>query len=173
MKKTNYKKYRPKTQGTHRDLKKLLALGKKQLKQNDNDSAARTFEKCFRENKRNAESMSYYGLLSALRWGKVGLGINLCTQAIKTNTLNPDFYLNLGRVYIVAQNKKAAALVFKKGLKAAPSNKKLQKILFDIDTRKRPLSKKLAKLIKNAFPVFFKDKLPNKVKMRIAKKANA
>lgn len=183
MKKTNYRRPNPKGRTGHKDLKKLIALGKKQLKKNDYDSAARTFEKAFFENKRNSECMSYYGLLSALRWGKVGMGIGLCTQAIKTNTLNPDFYLNLGRVYVVADNKKAATVVFRKGLLAAPSNKNLHNMLYTIGARKKPiipilkwsnpLNRNLAMFFKNTVPSLFKNKIPKKVKARIDAKASA
>ncbi len=181
MKKTNYRRPKHKGRTGHKDLKKLLTLGKKQLKHRDHDGAAKTFEKCFRENKRNAECMSYFGLLSALRWGKVGLGIDLCTQAIKTNTLNPEFYLNLGKVYVVAKNKKAATTVFRKGLATSPSNKNLQAMLYTIGARKRPLipilkwsnplNRNLAMFFKNTLPGFFKKKLPKEVKQRLDAKA--
>lgn len=182
MKRTNYRQSKHKSHSTHKNVKKLLAIGKKQLKQNDYDSAAKTFEKAFFENKRNAECMSYYGLLSALRWGKVGLGINLCTQAIKTNTLNPEFYLNLGRVHVAAKNNKAAATVFRKGLKAAPSNKNLNNMLYTIGARKKPIipilkwgnpmNRNLAIFFKNTLPALFRNKIPKKVKLRIDAKAN-
>ena len=183
MKRTNYRQPKHKGKASHKNVKKLLAIGKKQLKHKDHDGAAKTFEKAFFENKRNSECMSYYGLLSALRWGKIGLGINLCTQAIKTNTLNPEFYLNLGRVYVAAQNKKAAATVFRKGLKAAPSNKNLSNMLYTIGARKRPLipilkwanplNRNLAIFFKNTLPGMFRKKIPKKVKLRLEAKTSA
>ena len=165
------------TKGPGKNTKQLLAQGKKYLKKGDMDNAALTFEKCFKENSRNSECMSYYGLLSALRWGKVGLGIDLCTKALKTNTINPDFYLNLAKVYEYANNKPTAGAVLRKGLFVAPSNKHINSMLYKIGARKRPyipflkwsnsLNRGLDIFFKHTIPSLFKKRMPQKLRKRM------
>src|SRR5574337_261112 len=82
--------------------------GKRFLREENMDKSLRAFEKAFKEDKDNADYMSYYGMLKALRGGEIGLGLELCTRAIKKEFFKAEYYLNLGRVYMAAGNKKGA-----------------------------------------------------------------
>ncbi len=112
--------------------------GKKHLKEDNIDKALRAFEKAYREDKDMAEHMSYYGLCKAVRSGEIGFGLELCTRAIKKEFFRAEFYLNLGKVYLAAGNKKGAIKVFLKGLKFEPANEEINKYLVDLGFRKRP-----------------------------------
>ena len=71
--------------------------GKRFLAEESLEKALRAFEKAYREDKTNPAYMSYYGLIMALRGGKIGLGLELCTRAIKKEFYRAEYYLNLGR----------------------------------------------------------------------------
>ena len=142
------------------------------LDADDLELAARSFERAFSADKANAEYMSYYGLCSAVKWGRIGRAITLCTKAIKIDFERPDFYLNLGRVYLEAGNKKGAVTVFKKGLGIDPSHKGLHEILISMGikeeallpflSRAHPINKRLGIFIKRRLPSLLSSKGPKK-----------
>lgn len=92
------------------------------LKEGILEKATRAFEKAYKEDKENAKYMSYYGMCAALRWGEIGLGIELCTKAVKKDFSKTEYYINLAKVYLKTDNKKGAAAVFKKGFAIDPEN---------------------------------------------------
>jgi Flp pilus assembly protein TadD len=118
--------------------RKLLNEGKRHLKSDNIDKALRSLEKAFREDKKDTEIMSYYGMCKAVRGGRVGLGIELCIQAIKGDHRSGDYYLNLGKVFVAAGNIKGAVLVFRKGLGFDHKNSELIKALTGLGYRSRP-----------------------------------
>lgn len=121
------------------EAREQFIAGKRFLREDNFDRALRAFEKAWKEERENPEYMSYYGLCKALRGGEIGLGLELCTQAIKKEFFKAEFYLNLGRVYMAAGNKKGAMKVFKKGLKYDQGNEELFKALTDLGFRTRPV----------------------------------
>lgn len=142
--------------------------GKRFLKEDNLDRALRSFEKAYKEDKENAEYMSYYGMLKAIRGGEIGLGLELCTRAIKKEFFRGEFYINLGRVYMAAGNKKGAIKVFKKGLKFDQANEEINKYLVELGFRGRPVlpgidrsnpvNKLLGILFRRTIPGLFKKK---------------
>lgn len=143
-------------------------LGKKLLGEDNIDKALRAFEKAYKADKNNPDNLSYYGLCKALRSGEIGLGIELCTAAIKKEFHRPEYYLNLGRIYLAAGNKKSAVKVFKKGLKFAPESAELHKELADLGFRNKPviqalersnpINKYLGILLRRTLPSLFGNK---------------
>ncbi len=105
----------------------------------DLDKVLKAFERAYRKETDNPAYMSYYGMCVALRHGEIGTGVDLCTKAIKKDFNNPEFYLNLGRVYLVAGNRKGAITVFKKGLKYDPDHRDLNRMLEELGVRGRPV----------------------------------
>ncbi len=113
--------------------------GKRLLNEEKIDRALRAFEKAYKADNHNPLYMSYYGMCKAMRGGQIGLGLDLCTRAIKKEFRRAEFYLNLGRVYLAAGNKKGATRVFKKGLQFEPGNAELHKFLAGLGVRNRPV----------------------------------
>ncbi len=113
--------------------------GKRFLGEEKMDKALRAFEKAYKADRENPTYMSYYGMCKAIRGGQVGLGLDLCIRAIKKEFKRAEFYLNLGRVYLAAGNKKAATRTFKKGLQFEPSDTGLHKYLAGLGVRNRPV----------------------------------
>lgn len=142
--------------------------GKRFLKEDNMDKALRVFEKAYKEDKLNAAYMSYYGLCKALRGGQIGLGLELCTRAIKKEFYRAEFYLNLGRVYLAAGNKKGAIKVLKKGLRFDAHNQDIHKHLADLGIRNRPV----IPILERSNPVnkflgkFFRKTVPGVVKKK-------
>ena len=62
------------------------------------------------------ELLSYYGLCIAQAEDRVGEGTHLCRLALARDSLRPDFYLNLGRIYLQASEKEKALETFHQGL---------------------------------------------------------
>ncbi|MBI5560452.1 MAG: hypothetical protein HY883_04195 [Deltaproteobacteria bacterium] len=143
--------------------KENFSAGLKYLKTGEMEAATRAFEKAYRENKENPSYMSYYGMCAALKWGKIGLGIELCTKAIKKEFFKADFYLNLGKVYLEADNRKGAVTVFKKGLGIDKDNEELHEMLVILGVRKRPVIPFLGRShqINKYLGIFFRRTLPD------------
>jgi len=112
--------------------------------------------------------LSNYGSLQAIVDKKYRSGIENCTRAIalyKKKSLNGDveryavLYLNLGRVYLAAENKKDAISAFKRGLqydhKYTAIVKKLQKLgargkpVVSFLDRSNPINKYLGMILHN------------------------
>lgn len=145
-----------------------FAAGLRFLKEENMDKALRAFEKAYKEDKENPAYMSYYGMCKALRGGEIGLGLELCTRAIKKEFFKAEYYLNLGKVYVAAGNKKGAIKVFLKGLKFEPNNETINKALVELGFRGKPIlplldranpvNRVLGILFRRTLPAMFKKK---------------
>lgn len=133
------------------------------LKGNNLEKATRAFEKAFKEDKENAKYMSYYGMCAALRWGEIGLGLELCTRAVKKEFYKTDYYINLARVYMKADNKKGAITVLKKGLRFDPENDIIHDELVRLGARKKSIIPFLGRSnpLNKSLGIFFRKTIPN------------
>ena len=145
------------------ESREQFIAGKRFLREDNFDRALRSFEKAWKEDRENPEYMSYYGLCKALRGGEIGLRLELCTRAIKREFFKAEFYLNLGRVYMAAGNKKGAMKVFKKGLRYDQGNEELYKALTDLGFRTRPVIPVLdrANPVNKFLGILFRRTIPN------------
>jgi dihydrofolate reductase len=82
--------------------------------------------------------LSYYGLCLALGADKVSEGLNFCQQAIKENVFQPDFYLNLGKVYLKKGSKRKAVKAFNQGLELDKDNEQIKNEIKQLGERKEP-----------------------------------
>lgn len=92
--------------------------------------------------------LSYYGCLEAILNKNYKLGIETCSKAIKMfkgktpfgqEFFYPVFYLNLGKTYLAAGNKKGAIEAFYKGLTYDYENKDLLREIKKLGMRGRPV----------------------------------
>jgi tetratricopeptide (TPR) repeat protein len=137
--------------------------GKKFLNKDKLERAIKAFEKAYKADRDNPSYMSYYGMCAAMERGEMGLGLELCTRAIKKEFFRTEFYVNLGKVYIAAGNKKGAIAVIKKGFKHDPENEELNQMLIMLGVRKRaiiPLLKRSNPLNK-FLGILFRRTIPN------------
>ncbi|MBI5599910.1 MAG: hypothetical protein HY890_09305 [Deltaproteobacteria bacterium] len=159
------------TEEAKEDFKK----GLRSLKKGDMEEAVRAFEKAYRADKENPAFMYYYGMASALKWGKIGTGLELCTKAIKKEFFKAEYYLNLGHVYLASGNKKGAVTVIKKGLRFEPENENLHEMLISLGARKRQIIPLLGRSnpINKYLGIFFRRTLPDFMKKARAGKKSA
>lgn len=92
--------------------------------------------------------LSYYGCLEAIINKNFTDGIDNCSRAIEIldekipfgqEIFYPTFYLNLGRAYLAAKDKKGATEVFQKGLSFDKENKDLVWEMKKLGERRKPL----------------------------------
>lgn len=148
--------------------KEQFQLGKRYLKEEKTDQALKAFEKAYKEDKEDPYYLSYYGMCKAIRGGEIGLGLELCTRAIKKEFFKAEFYLNLGKVYMTAGNKKGAIKVFLKGLKFEPNNEELNQRLIDLGFRKKPVLPVLTRTnpVNKFLGILIRRTLPNLLKKK-------
>lgn len=83
------------------------------------------------------ELLSYYGLCLALVQNRIEDGIRLCKRAILKDTLRPEFYLNLGKAYLKANQKAKALKIFQRGLEVGKRNRDILYELRKMGIRKK------------------------------------
>jgi tetratricopeptide (TPR) repeat protein len=64
----------------------------------------------------NPQMLSLMGYCIVSDSGQIKQGIAMCVKAITNDPSNSDHYLNLGRIYILANDRRRAIQSFKKGL---------------------------------------------------------
>lgn len=69
--------------------------------------------------------LSYYGLCRATAHDKVQEGLHACKRAARVRSGDPEMFLNLGRVYVLARQKRLAYDAFQTGLDLDPDHKTL------------------------------------------------
>lgn len=121
------------------EIQDYFKKGYEHLKKNELDLASSYMEKAYKLDKNDPTVMSYYGLCTALRWGKIGLGLELCTRAIKRDFHTAIYYENLARVYMAANNKRGAITIVKKGARYAPNDVGLHELMIELGIRKRQI----------------------------------
>lgn len=88
---------------------------------------------------------SFLGYGMALRQKRIDEGIKLCRYAIKREFYQPENYLNLARVYLLAERRDAAYKAIMKGLKVDPEFPGLQALHQSMGERKLPVLPFLAR----------------------------
>lgn len=83
--------------------------------------------------------LSNYGLALAMAEGRTSEAVVFCTQAIKKEFYNPDYYLNLAKVYAKANKRGRAVSVLYKGLKIDKSHAGILSALKKLGVRRRPV----------------------------------
>jgi predicted Zn-dependent protease len=96
------------------------------------------FRTAYREDPRNPHHLSYYGLTVGLEDGNVEQGISLCREAVHLVPFEPEFYLNLSRVYMKAGSRKQALGILHEGLALNHKSRLLKSELARIDLRRKP-----------------------------------
>ncbi len=118
------------------DLKELIEKGRKAIRSGDTLTALVCFERALQlEN--SPEVSTYYAFCIAKERGKLQKAFELCRDALDKEPSNPVHYLNLGRIYLVLNNKPEAIKAFREGLSLA-QNEEIIEELHKLGIRKRP-----------------------------------
>jgi len=86
-----------------------------------------------------AELLSNLGLALALGENRISESVTYCTTAIKKEFYQPEFYLNLARVYLKANRRSSAVDVLYKGLKIDGQHPGILAELRRLGVRRKPL----------------------------------
>lgn len=86
-----------------------------------------------------AEFLSSYGIALAYAESRFSEAVNYCSRAIRKQFYNPEFYLNLARVYQRANRRASAVSVLYKGLKVDTSHPGLLKAVRQLGIRRPPV----------------------------------
>lgn len=87
---------------------------------------------------------SFLGYCVAKERGQVSKGVELCMASLEREPDNPDHYLNLGKVYLVSDNKDGAIRAFREGMARGESLEIMEK-LKEFGSRKPPVIPFLAR----------------------------
>ncbi len=101
---------------THADLTSLVRQGLAAL-DHENTMAALTHFETAASFWPTAVVLSCLGYCLARERNEIEKGIELCRKAVQREPANPLHYLNLGRVYLLAHQKRPALGAFQRGLK--------------------------------------------------------
>ncbi|MEW5745152.1 MAG: tetratricopeptide repeat protein [Nitrospirota bacterium] len=115
----------------------LFTKGLNELHQGHTLAALASFERAL-QIEDNPDYYSYLAYCVAKERGQIRKAISLCEEAIQKSPHNPVHYLNLGRVYLHAQNKEYAVVIFREGLKYEKSQEIIDE-LNRLHTRKPPV----------------------------------
>ena len=98
-------------------------------------------EKGYVDTKKGAPAAldSYMGLAIAIRGGKIEEAERRCRRALARACYQPDYYLNLGRVYLVGGKKMNAVQSFQLGLKLDDRHPGLQREMKKLGMRGKPV----------------------------------
>ncbi len=88
--------------------------------------------------KKSPTAISYYALCVAVVKKDYEEAVSLCRSAAKKEFYNPDIYLNIGKVCILAERRDLAFMAFKKGLKMDNEHPGLLKQMKQLGIRRRP-----------------------------------
>lgn len=111
------------------------------LREENTLAALSCFEKAY-EMKKTPEIQSYFAFCISVERGQIREAIKLCEEALSVEPDNPTHYLNLGRVYVHAKQKKEALAVLRSGAGKDPSgseNAQIKLLLDQLGSRKKPL----------------------------------
>ncbi len=85
--------------------------------------AHKLFQKAFELDPQSARAMSWLGYTTAVVERKVQKALDLCRKAIDSHIPDVFFFRNIGKVYLLANNKRAAIGAFAKGLQIDKTNR--------------------------------------------------
>lgn len=119
------------------DYAQLIQKGISALKHNSPVEALMLFEQA--DTQRSTPlSRSYLAYCLSKVKGQHQRGISLCQSALRDEPHNSVHYLNLGRIYLIADRRGQAMQIFRRGIKLGP-NPELLEELKKFDRRQAPV----------------------------------
>jgi tetratricopeptide (TPR) repeat protein len=119
------------------DAAELFRQGTEALDSKDYPKAHR-YLKAALERERTPDHLSQFALALAAHTKQIEPSIALCQEAVKKEPKNPEHFLRLGTVYLVAGRKKEAIRIFRLGLRVG-RNPTIVRWLQVLGDRKKPL----------------------------------
>ena len=133
-----YGKGNGKNKGSENDPKELLKAGVFLLRREEAREAMRVLELAHKLDPENPITRSYFGLSLAMCRSGTKDALRLCEDAVRGGTFHPELYHNLGRVYLIAGDRRRARLAFLEGLKLDREDPELNQEMSAIGLRSHP-----------------------------------
>ncbi|MEW6115575.1 MAG: tetratricopeptide repeat protein [Nitrospirota bacterium] len=115
----------------------LFTKGLHELHQGHTLAALANFERAL-QIEGNPLCTSYLAYCVAKERGQIKKAISLCEEVIERDPHNPVHYYNLGKIYLHADNKEYAVVVFREGLKYGKDENIINELV-KLHTRKPPV----------------------------------
>lgn len=119
------------------DAAELFRLGTEALEAKDYASAHRYLQAAV-DRERTPDNLSQFALALAAHTKQIDQSIILCQEAVKKEPKNPEHFLRLGTVYLVAGRKKEAIRIFRLGLRVG-KNPTIARWLQVLGYRRQPV----------------------------------
>ena len=117
----------------------VFSQGLEYLRKNRIPEAANAFRRAFKMDPDDPRYLSYYGLILALAEGNLQDAINFCRAAILRAAYEPEFYLNLCKVYSQGGQRKKALETLLEGMNFDNENVLLKMEFKRLGSRRKPL----------------------------------
>jgi tetratricopeptide (TPR) repeat protein len=124
--------------------------------ENDFEGAHKLFLKAYEMDPTSPRINSWLGYTTAIVERKVQKGLEYCRKAVEGEVPDALFYRNIGKVYLLLNNKRGAIGAFAKGLKIDDRNRHIlnewktlgfrRRVPFPFLDRSHPLNKYIGKL---------------------------
>ena len=98
------------------DPDKIFRLGVACFRKNLMKEATTAFRRAFELTPGDARVRSYLGLCLAMEENKIDQGLQMCEKLVEEAFFRAELFCNLGRVYLIAGQRKNAYMAFKTGL---------------------------------------------------------
>ena len=118
--------------------KEVFSQGLDYLHRNRIPEAANAFRRAVKMDSENPRHLSYYGLILALGDENVHDAINFCRGAIVRAAYEPEFYVNLSKVYTKAGQRKKALEALVEGMNFDTTNALLRMEMKRLGIRRKP-----------------------------------
>jgi Flp pilus assembly protein TadD len=112
------------------------------LKRGDDREATEAFRRALEMEPSEPRYLSYFGLCLARVKKRTKEAVRLCEKAAKEDFYRPDIFLNLGRVYLLAGNRKKAYEAFRQGHRVDKSDRELRAELEKMGVQRNAASPK-------------------------------
>lgn len=96
-------------------------------------------EECNLRSTRRAKYASYYGYCLAVALGRTREALEICNRAASSDLFNPEIYLNLARVQLMATDRRGAWNSLVRGLSLDPGHRAIRTEMKKMGLRRRPV----------------------------------
>jgi predicted Zn-dependent protease len=119
--------------------REVFSQGLEYLRKNRIPEAANAFRRAFKMDSDNPRHLSYYGLILALADDNIPDAINFCRAAVLRAAYEPEFYVNLCKVYTKGGQRKKALEALVEGMNFDKGNTLLRIEMKRLGARRKPI----------------------------------
>jgi len=101
-------------------------------------AAHELFMRAYETDPHSAKIQSWLGYTTGIVEKKVAKGMELCRKAIDSNIPDATFFRNMGKLYLLQNNKRAAIGAFSKGLQIDKTNRQILSEWKQLGFRRKP-----------------------------------